>query len=107
MILKGNNRILLITLNTSPNVNPTMVKGRSMSHTSGSNTIRISASGQHITNKIHHRMRAIRVFILQSISHNLAKEGPIGKFSGFAVNDALCAVDLPFLYTGVYTDEHP
>jgi hypothetical protein len=52
-----------INLNTTSRVNPTIRKGSSINHMSGKRKIITSANGQHKTNKMHQRRKAIRVLI--------------------------------------------
>jgi len=61
--LNGNIKIVPISLNTISRLKPRIRKGNNNSHTMGSTNIIISASGQHNTNKIHHRRIAIIVLI--------------------------------------------
>jgi hypothetical protein len=66
MIRKGNRNIAPINLNTSSMVKPTILNGSRISQISGKRNSIIKARGQHIANKIHHRIiaRKVRISIL-------------------------------------------
>jgi hypothetical protein len=62
-IRKGKRRIALINLKTSSMLNPTILKGSRRSQTKGKRTSRMSATGQHITSRIHQRITEMKSFI--------------------------------------------
>jgi hypothetical protein len=64
--LKGNVRIAPMNLITTSSVNPTILKGKRISQTSGNNTTIIMAIGQQSTSRIHQRINPIK--ILMSLS---------------------------------------
>jgi len=53
-----------MSLKTSSMVKPSNRKGSRINQTSGRRNIMTKASGQHITNKIHQRIMAIKVFMI-------------------------------------------
>ena len=53
-----------MNLKTSSIVNPTILKGSRINHTSGKRNIMTNASGQQMTNKIHQRIMARKVFMI-------------------------------------------
>jgi hypothetical protein len=61
--LKGKRKIAPRILKTKEKVNPIMVKGRRISHTSGKINNINKASGQQITKRIHQRVKPIKVLI--------------------------------------------
>jgi hypothetical protein len=52
-----------ISLKTASNVKPTILKGRNNNHSNGNMNSMSNARGQQITNRIHYRPRAIKIFI--------------------------------------------
>lgn len=58
-ILNGNIKTAPTNLNTTSSVKPTIRKGNRISQKIGSNTIKRSAIGQHMTRRMHHRRIAI------------------------------------------------
>jgi hypothetical protein len=71
----GKSKIEEISLKTSVIEKPTMRKGSRSSQTRGKNTIMISATGQQITSRIHHKTRAIKVLIVK-FSNQIANRLP-------------------------------
>ncbi len=55
--------MVLISLKIKPMVSPTILKGSKINHSRGRRNSRINASGQHVTNKRHQRIRAMNVFM--------------------------------------------
>ena len=53
----------VMSLKTTSRVKPTILNGRRITQISGNRKIRTSANGQHMTNRIHHSMIAIKVLI--------------------------------------------
>jgi len=62
--LKGNKSTAFIRLNTTSNVNPTILKGRSSNQTNGKRTSISSAIGQQITKSRHHNTKARKVLMI-------------------------------------------
>lgn len=60
---KGNNRIPPTILNIISRVNPRILKGKSISQAKMKRKNRTMAKGQHITKRMHKRIKAIKVFI--------------------------------------------
>jgi len=58
--LKGNIKTAPINLKTSSILNPKILNGSNSSQTMGNKKIMTIASGQHMTNKIHHRRKPIK-----------------------------------------------
>jgi hypothetical protein len=71
IIRNGNNRTALISLNITPSVSPTILKGSKISQNSGSKKIMSKAKGQHKTKRMHHKKIAIKVFIQDIFIHPL------------------------------------
>ncbi len=62
-IRKGNKSTALSTLKIREMVSPTIWKGSKISHKKGKIISSISATGQQITSKIHHKIREIKTFM--------------------------------------------
>jgi len=60
---KGNVRIAPINLITTSSVNPTILKGKRISQTSGNNTSITRAIGQHSTSSMHQRINPIKILM--------------------------------------------
>jgi hypothetical protein len=76
MSLKGNKKIAVISLNTKPIVNPTILKGNRISQIKGNKNNKIRAIGQQKTSKMNQRVMAINVF-MNIISDILSNEKPV------------------------------
>ena len=61
----GKRRMAETSLNTTSIDKPIILNGSRISHTMGNKMIIISASGQHKTKRIHHKIRPIKVRILE------------------------------------------
>ncbi len=94
---KGKRKIAEMSLNTAPSVKPTIINGRVRSQMTGSKNINTSASGQHMTNSMHHNITAITNLISASdlsmgckgrTKISKADEGPVSALP-LAVNDKL------------------
>jgi hypothetical protein len=65
-----------MNLKTRARVNPRILKGSKTSQTSGKRNSRSKANGQHIINKINHRISAIKVLMIATVWDALANDWP-------------------------------
>jgi hypothetical protein len=82
-ILKGSVIMAPINLKIASIVKPSILKGSSTSQMIGSSTINNSARGQHITNRIHHKIITSNVLISIMIYSGLDNKWLAKKIAGF------------------------
>jgi hypothetical protein len=75
----GKSRIADTSLNTSSIESPMIRKGSRISQIRGNSIIKIRASGQHNTSKMHHRITPIKVFMLDEFGPINTNDWPVCK----------------------------
>jgi hypothetical protein len=86
----GRNNKAWIKANIAPTVIPRRRKGKDTSQTKGKRTRASNATGQHSTNRMHHRTKSSRTFIFLAFKFVASHSTPVNDNKPFRAGDVKC-----------------